>query len=94
VSRYSFGELCVLGVSSGWGRGWHLPSQYLLGLLIKSRALPISLVFYLWLLTGVENRDGELIPPHPQLLHDPRLRKPWVPPAGPCLVMGAFLEEF
>ena len=22
VSRYSFGELCVLGVSSGWGRGW------------------------------------------------------------------------
>lgn len=56
--------------------------------------MPIGLVFYLWVLTGVENRDGESLPPHPQLLYDPWLREPWVPPAGPYLTMGAFLEEF
>lgn len=66
------------------------------GVADKRQALLINLLFCPWVLMGggAESRDGEPLPPHPQLLHDPWLRKPWVPPAGPYLSMGAFLEEF
>lgn len=87
MSRYSCPELRL---GEGLAPALPVPS----GAADKSWALPISLVFYLWVLTGVENRDGESLPPYPQLLHDPWLGKPGVPPAGPYLAIGAFLEEF
>lgn len=87
MSRYSCPEL---GLGEGLAPALPAPP----GAADKSWALPISLGFYLWVLTGVENRDGESLAPHPQLLHNSWLGKPWVPPSGPYLAIGAFLEEF
>lgn len=89
MSRYSCPELpvwvspqAVVGVASA------LPVPP--GAADKSQALLISLLFYPWVLgrRGLRAETGAPTTPHPAPA------RPWVPPAGPYLAMGAFLEGF